>query len=195
MRKLTMILLGSAIILAGPAACGRSTSKTGLDGTRGSMADLKTFRDASYGFQFDYPGAWESRRGSRPSIRTIVRDGRGASCNVAVRRMPLPSYRSGKPRQLNKYLQRVTRDQVARRYPAKYNARIVRFHNARLGGQKAKRIVVRLMVNGRTPLTFEQYLTWRNFGVVTLTCGAPTPAFRTPAMQARISAVVRTFRF
>lgn len=156
---------------------------------------LKVHRDVDFGFRFSYPAGWSSRPGTRASTRAKVGDGKGATCVVAVKAMQLPSNSTGQPRQLYAYLSRLKQDQFQARYPARFQPRIVSFGNAMLGGQGAKRIVVNIVVNETVPMSLVQYITYRDFGVVSLTCGARKEAYDTPQVRRVFRTITRSFRF
>lgn len=198
MRSIKAAFIAAAVVgLSQPAIAQESGRPTLNDRKTGLTVNqpLKVHRDADYGFRFFYPAGWHSRPGTRPSTRAKVGNGNGATCVVAVKAMQLPSNSTGQPRQLYAYLGRLKQGQFQARYPARFQPRIVSFGNAKLGGQWAKRIVVDIVVNETVPMSLVQYITYRDFGVVSLTCGARKEAYDTPQVRGVFRAITRSFRF
>ena len=190
-----------AVLLGQPALAGdkdqprqHDRQKTGVTVDQ-SLKNLKLHRDTELGFQFYYPASWHIRPATRGSTRVKVGDGTGATCVVAVRRLSLPADATGKPRRLDGFLGRLTREQFQQRYPARFQPKILSFDTDRLGGQNARRIIVGITVNNVLPMNLMQYITYRSYGVVSLTCGAQEAAYNTPAMQRHMRTVTRSFRF
>lgn len=198
MRSISAVVVAAALVgLGQPAVADESGRPSANDRKTGLTVNqpLKVHRDADYGFRFTYPASWYSRPGTRTSTRAKIGDGNGASCVVAVRPMELPSDSTGQPRQLRAYLGRLTQEQFQSRYPAKFQPRITSFGDATLGGQGAKRIVLDIVVDETIPMSLVQYVTYRDFGVVSLTCGARKEAYETPQVRRVFHVITRSFRF
>lgn len=162
---------------------------------RPPAASYKAHRNSQYGFRFLYPRRWQVRPSRGRTTRITVGDGRGASCNVVVVSRRFPSDSTGRPRHLSRYLGSLTRGGLQAGYPPRFQARIVGFRNDRLGGQGAKRILVTMLLNQAIPFTAEQYVTYRHYGIVTLTCGARSSEFNKAMLRRDFATVRRTFRF
>ena len=178
---------------ANPPATPR-TDKPRMDASRPEPA-LRSYRNKSFGFQFRYPSAWQVRPSQGRDTQITVGDGRGASCNVVVVRRRYPSNSAGRPRNLDKYLATLRRQSVQSLYPAKFKANIRDFSNSKLGGQNAKRVEVGMLLNNMIPFSALQFVTYRSYGLVTLTCAARDSKFRTAAMRKYFDTVRQTFRF
>ena len=160
-----------------------------------SAANYKVHRNTRFGFRFLYPNRWQVRPSRGPTTRITVGDGRGASCNVVVVPKRIPSDSTGRPRDLARFLSRLTRSSLQAGYPPRFQARIIGFQNNRLGGQGAKRILVTMLLNQTIPFSAEQYVTYRHYGVVTLTCGSRSSEFNKAMLRRDFATVRRTFRF
>ena len=60
-----IFLLALLLMAAGLAACGSSSGGTG---TTAGSADTKTYKDADYGYSFEYPASWEVQAGTSSDV-------------------------------------------------------------------------------------------------------------------------------
>lgn len=181
-----LVSIGAAAIQ--PAAA-QDTGKTGLNSGK-SSSPLKFHHDAELGFSFRYPGIWQMQKPGGRRGEAKVGGADGASCTVSVKRQNIAADQSGRPLDLDVYLGRLKRDKFS--FPARFKAQITEFESTTLGGQPAKRLVIDLGIN-RTKLV--QYLTFRSYGIIVLTCIARDRKFSTPEMQRHIKTVQQSFRF
>lgn len=182
------MIWAAALAVIQPAAA-EETGKTGLTLRQPSNA-LRLHRDPDLGFSFRYPGVWQQQKPRGPRGVAKVGSADGANCTVSVKRQEVAADASGRPHDLDVYLGRLERDKFS--FPAQFQARIAEFGPATLGSQPAKRLVINLGIN---KTTLVQYLTFRSYGIIVLTCSARDATFDTPEMRRHIKTVQQSFRF